>query len=162
MPKEKQSKIYLGKIPRVLQLPSTTRKGTTLNTAVALDSPSILSKLVTPSHALRAITIESDTMSNEFDDAFIVLDDTSLLGPFLESQIAKSKEIEHAKIIKESPFTPNRSPDLPDLSNYKSDYPEDSYIELDDNFFREYMECNSSPDPDALKKLLEKDRKSVV
>jgi hypothetical protein len=32
-------------------LPSTTRKGITLNTSVALDSPSVMSKLLTPPHA---------------------------------------------------------------------------------------------------------------
>jgi hypothetical protein len=32
-------------------LPSTTRRGTTLNTSVALDSPSVMSKLLTPPHA---------------------------------------------------------------------------------------------------------------
>ena len=41
----------MGKIhERVPILPSTTRKGTTLNTSAALDSPSILSKLLTPPH----------------------------------------------------------------------------------------------------------------
>ena len=32
--------------PKVPILPSTTRKGTVLNTSVALDSPSVISKLV--------------------------------------------------------------------------------------------------------------------
>jgi hypothetical protein len=37
-----------GKVPI---LPSTTRRGTTLNTSVAFDSPSVMSKLLTPPHA---------------------------------------------------------------------------------------------------------------
>jgi hypothetical protein len=37
-----------GKVPI---LPSTTRRGTTLNTSVALDSQSVMSKLLTPPHA---------------------------------------------------------------------------------------------------------------
>jgi hypothetical protein len=37
-----------GKVP---VLPSTTRRGTTLNTSIALDSPSVMSKLLTPPHA---------------------------------------------------------------------------------------------------------------
>jgi hypothetical protein len=37
-----------GKVPI---LPFTTRRGTTLNTSVALDSPSVMSKLLTPPHA---------------------------------------------------------------------------------------------------------------
>jgi hypothetical protein len=37
-----------GKVPI---LPSTTRRGTTLNTSIALNSPSVMSKLLTPPHA---------------------------------------------------------------------------------------------------------------
>ena len=37
-------------------LPSRTRQGSTLNTVVALDSPSVINKLVIPPHASRAIT----------------------------------------------------------------------------------------------------------
>jgi hypothetical protein len=37
-----------GKVPI---LTSTRRRGTTLNTSVALDSPSVMSKLLTPPHA---------------------------------------------------------------------------------------------------------------
>jgi hypothetical protein len=36
---------------KVSILPSTTRRGTTLNTSVALDLPSVMSKLLTPPHA---------------------------------------------------------------------------------------------------------------
>ena len=82
--------------PKVSILPSTTRKGRTLNIAIALDSPSILSKLVTPSHASHVMSAESDTMSDEFDDASTMLDNSDSLGLFLETQIAKSKEKEHA------------------------------------------------------------------
>ena len=41
---------------KVAILPSTTRKGTTLSTSAALDSPSVIDKLVSPPHALRACT----------------------------------------------------------------------------------------------------------
>jgi hypothetical protein len=41
-------KLRDGKFPI---LPSTTRRGTTLNTSIALDSPSVMSKLLTPPHA---------------------------------------------------------------------------------------------------------------
>ena len=51
--------------PKVPILPSTTRKGNTLNTSVALDSPSVISKLVSPPpHASHAISTESGNMSN--------------------------------------------------------------------------------------------------
>ena len=45
------------------------------------------------------LSAESDTVSDEFDDASIVLDDSGSLGPFLDSLVAKSKEIENAKIL---------------------------------------------------------------
>jgi hypothetical protein len=62
-----------GKVPI---LPSTTRRGTTLNTSVALDSPSVMSKLLTPPHAHATHTanfVESENASDNFDDASIVL-----------------------------------------------------------------------------------------
>ena len=77
-------------------LPSTTRRGTTLNTSAALDSPSVISQLVTPphAHASRAATsAESDNVSDEFDDASTVLDERGSLGPFLDTTIAKSKQL---------------------------------------------------------------------
>ena len=52
---------------------STTRRGTTLNTSVALDSPSVMSKLLTPPHAT-ATSTESDNAPDDFDDASTVLD----------------------------------------------------------------------------------------
>ena len=68
--------------PKVPILPSKTSQGTTLNTVVALDSPSVINKLVTPSHASRAITAESNTMSDDYDDASTVLDTSGSLGSF--------------------------------------------------------------------------------
>ena len=35
-------------------------------------------------------------------------------------------------------------------------YPDDSYIDVNDEFIRQYMDCEASKDPDALRKLLEK------
>ena len=83
--------------PKVPILPSTTRKGTVLNTSVALDSPSVISKFASPPpHASHATSTESGNMSDAFDDASTVLDETGSLGPFLESQITKAAE--HASV----------------------------------------------------------------
>jgi hypothetical protein len=60
-----------GKVPI---LPSTTRRGTTLNTSVALDSPSMMSKLLTPLHAHATHTGTSENASDNFDNASTVLD----------------------------------------------------------------------------------------
>ena len=51
-----------GKVPI---LPSTTRRGTVLNTSAALDSPSVIRKLVTPPHTHAthtATTAESEIL----------------------------------------------------------------------------------------------------
>src|SRR3954470_11047556 len=80
-----------GKIPI---LPSNTRRGTVLNTSAALDSPSVISKLVTPpqhTHATHtATTAESETASDTHDVTSIVLDASGSLGPFLDATIART------------------------------------------------------------------------
>ena len=86
--------------PKVQILSSRTRQGMTLNTSVALDLPSVINKLVTPPHASRAITDESDTMSDEYDDASTMLDTSGLLGSFLDTQI-KLKKLKMLKFLKE-------------------------------------------------------------
>jgi hypothetical protein len=70
-----------GKVPI---FPSTTRRGTTLNTSVALDSPSVMSKLLTPPHTHAAATssAEFENATNNLDDASTVLDESGSLGSF--------------------------------------------------------------------------------
>ena len=136
---------------KVRILPSTTRRGTTLNTSAALDSPSVISQLVTPphAHASRAATsAESEDVSDEFDDASTVLDERGSLGPFLDATIAKSKQLENTETPNETPVTPayslgSREHTIDDL--------EETYVELDDEFIEE---CNASKDASAIKNLL--------
>ena len=74
--------------PKVPILPSTTRKGTVLSTSVALYSTSVISKFASPPlHASHAISVEFGDMSDTFDDASTILDETGSLGPFLESKL---------------------------------------------------------------------------
>jgi hypothetical protein len=71
-----------GKVPI---LPSTTRRGTTLNTSVALDSPYVMSKLLTPphTHATTSTTsTEFENATDSFDDASTMLDESGSLGSF--------------------------------------------------------------------------------
>ena len=91
---------------RVPILPSTTRKGITLNTSVALDSPSVLSKLLTPPrpHVTHTATSAESEIEN-LDDASAVLDESGSLGPFLENRIARAKQIENT-------VTPVSSPEI--------------------------------------------------
>jgi hypothetical protein len=63
-------------------LPSTTRRGTTLNTSIALDSPSVMSKFLTPSHAHATTSTEFENATDSFDDASTVLDESGSLGSF--------------------------------------------------------------------------------
>ena len=140
--------------PKFPILPSTTRKGTALNSKAALDSPTVLNKLVTPPpHASHVASASSDTVSDEFDDASTILDKSSSSAPFLDTLVAKSKEIEFVEISNENIVTPIVSPEE---GNYGSSYPDDAYIDVDDEFIRECMECYTSNDPNALKRLLEK------
>jgi hypothetical protein len=72
-------------------LPSTPRRGTTLNTSFALDSPSMMSKLLTPPHAHATHTAtlaEFENASDNFDDASTVPDESGSLGSFLDATIA--------------------------------------------------------------------------
>jgi hypothetical protein len=74
-------------------LPSTTRRGTTLNTSVALDSPSVMSKLLTPPHAHDTTSAEFENTFDNFDNASTVLDESGSLGTFLDATIARTKQM---------------------------------------------------------------------
>jgi hypothetical protein len=79
-----------GKVPI---LPSTTRRGTTLNTSIALDSPSVMSKLLIPPHAHATSSAEFENAIDSFNDASAVLDESGSLGSFLEATIARAKQM---------------------------------------------------------------------
>ena len=82
--------------------PSTTRGGKELPSSSALDSPSVLSKLVTPTPAiysdiLHVIDDATSTMNDAYDDASTLLDKTLPLDEFLYEQLARAKDIENAE-----------------------------------------------------------------
>ena len=90
---------------RTTIFPSTTRGGKELPSSSALDSPSIMSKLVTPKPA----TAMNSDMSHVIDDATSAMHDettsvrdtTLPLGKFLDEQLARvrgSENIEDANI----------------------------------------------------------------
>ena len=67
--------------------PSKTREGKELLSISALHSPSIISKLATPPHAINSdmslvIDVATSTMDNTYDDASTLLDDYVPLGEF--------------------------------------------------------------------------------
>ncbi|KAK1666128.1 hypothetical protein QYE76_054287 [Lolium multiflorum] len=134
---------------KIAILPSTTRKGTTLSTSAALDSPSVISKLVSPPQASNAGTsAESENSSHNCDDASAVLDNDGSLGSFLDATIAKSRQIENTKTPNENAATPVNSPESVE---YSSDDLDEDYVELDDDFIEK---CNATTDARKIKKLL--------
>ena len=81
--------------------PSKTRGGKELPSNSALDSPSIISKLATPQHAInfdmsQVIYDATYAMNTTHDDASTLLDDNMPLGEFLD-ELARAKNIENAK-----------------------------------------------------------------
>ncbi|KAE8819693.1 hypothetical protein D1007_02353 [Hordeum vulgare] len=92
------------KDPRTKIVPSQTRGGKELPSSSALDSPFGLNRLATPpSHAINPdmsqVTGDSTSAMNDaYDDASTFIDDTVPLGEFLDEQLARAKEIEHAEI----------------------------------------------------------------
>jgi hypothetical protein len=124
-------------------LPSTTRRGTTLNSSVALDSPSVMSKLFTTPHAHATHTATSKNASDNFDDASTVLDESGSLGSFLDDTIARTKQIGNPDMV-----TPVSSPESRECP---SDDLEDTYIELNDEFIEEF---HATSDASAIKSLL--------
>ena len=94
--------------PKTKVLPSTTRTGKELPSSSALDSPSVMSKFVTPKPTT---TVNSD-MSHVIDDATSAMHDettsvhdtTLPLGEFLDEQLARVRgnEITEEPIIDDS------------------------------------------------------------
>ena len=82
-------------------LPSTTRGGKELPSSLALDSPSVMSKLATPKPATgmnsdmsHVIDDATSAMHDTYDETTSILDTTVPLGEFLDEQIARSRERE--------------------------------------------------------------------
>ncbi|KAK1681254.1 hypothetical protein QYE76_042102 [Lolium multiflorum] len=133
---------------KIAILPSTTRKGTTLSTSAALDSPSVIDKLVSPPHASHAGTSAESENSHNIDNVSAVLDDSGSLGSFLDATIAKSRQIENTETPNENATTPVNSPESVE---YSSDDLDEDYVELDDDFIEK---CNATTDARKIKKLL--------
>ena len=75
--------------------PSKTRGGKELPSSSTLESPSVMSKLATPPHAINSnmsqvIDDVVSTMDNAYDDASTLLDNDDVpLGEFLDKQFAR-------------------------------------------------------------------------
>ena len=107
------------KDPNTKIFPSRMRGGKELPSSSALDSPSVLSKLAIPPHAinsdmLQVIDDATSTVNDAYDDASTMLDNDDVpLGEFLDKQIARV--IQHDvvesddELETESPETPART-----------------------------------------------------
>ena len=88
--KDERTKIY----------PSTTRGGKELPSSFALDSPSVLSKLTTPTPAIHSdishvIDDATSTMHDTYDETTSMPDTTMPLSDFLDEQLARARQIEN-------------------------------------------------------------------
>ena len=87
--KDERTKIY----------PSTTRGGKELPSSSTLDSPSVLSKLATPTPAIHSdmshvIDDATSAMHDTYDETTSMIDNTVPLGEFLDEQLARARENE--------------------------------------------------------------------
>ena len=107
------------KDPKTKIFPSKTRGGKELPSSSALDSPSVISKLATPPHAINSdmsqvIDDATSTMNDASDDASTLVDNYDVpLGECLDKQIARV--IQHDvvesddELETETPETPART-----------------------------------------------------
>ena len=89
------------KYERTKIFPSTTRGGKELPSSSALDSPSVISKFVTPKPATamnsdmsHVIDDATSAMHDTYDETTSMLDTTVPLGEFLDEQLARARENE--------------------------------------------------------------------
>ena len=87
--------------PKTKIYPSITRGGKELPSSSTLDSPSVLSKLVTPKPASaihfdmsHVIDDATSAMHDTYDETTSMLDTTVPLGEFLDEQLARARENE--------------------------------------------------------------------
>ena len=88
--------------PKTRIYPSTTRGGKELPSSSALDSPSVMSKLATPTptSAIRSdmshvIDDATSAMHDTYDETISMPDTTMPLSDFLEERLARAREIEN-------------------------------------------------------------------
>ena len=118
----------------------------------ALDSPSVLSKLATPTpaieyHMSHAIDDATSAMHDAYDDTTSLLDNTVPLGEFLDEQLARVRENEITEI---DDIIETKDYDSP--PRYELPIIRDDYV-MGEETSRDFFACN---DRDDLKKLLAK------
>ena len=130
--------------------PSTTRGGKELPSSSALDSPSVLSKLATPTPAIdsdmsHVIDDATSTMHDTYDETTSVLDTTVPLGEFLDEQLARVRDNEITEI---DDIIETEDYDSP--PRYELPVVPEGYV-MDEETARDFFACN---DRYELKRLL--------
>ena len=132
--------------------PSTTSGGKELPSSSALDSPSVLSKLATPTPAIHSnmshvIDDATSAMHDAYDETTSMLDTTVPLGEFLDEQLARARENE---IIEDAII--DDSDDESSPNDYELPVVPEGYV-MNEEAARAIFACNDRYD---LKKLLAK------
>jgi hypothetical protein len=138
--KDNKSKIF----------PSTTKGGKELPSSSALDSPSVLSKLVTPPPAIHSdmsqvINDATSTMHDAYDDTTALLDNTVPLGEFLDEQLAGAKDIENAETDDISETEHFETPAIPSSPRYELPVRPEGYV-MDGEVARDFLACKDRDD----------------
>ena len=150
--------------PKTKIYPSTTSGGKELPSSSALDSPSVLSKLVTPKtpSAIRSdmshvIDDATSAMHDTYDETTSMLDNTVPLGEFLDEQLARARENEiiENEIIEDAIIDDSDDDSSP--PDYELTVVPEGYV-IDEETARDFVACNDRSD---LKKLLAKLKKSL-
>ena len=138
--------------------PSKTRGGKELPSSSALDSPSVMSKLATPPHAInpdmsQVIDDATSTMNDAYDDASTLLDNDDVpLGEFLDKQIARVIQHDVVESDDELETESSETPARTSLPRYELPKVPEGYV-MSEETTRYILACN---DRDDLKKLLAK------
>ena len=128
---------------RTTIFPSTTRGGKGLPSRLALDSPSVMSKLATPKPASainydmsHVIGDATSAMRDTCDETTSMLDTTLPLGEFLDEQLARARknEIIETDIIDESD-------DIDSPPRYELPVVPEGYV-MDEETARDFLACN--------------------
>src|SRR3989337_3621641 len=134
--------------------PSKTRGGKELPSSSALDSPSVISKLATPPHAINSdmsqVIDDVTSAMNAYDDASTLLDDDVPLGEFLDEQIARVRQHDIVESDDELETGNLETPARTGLPRYELPKVPEGYV-MNEETTRDILACK---DRDDLEKLL--------
>ena len=135
--------------------PSKTRGGKELPSSSALDSPSVISKLATPPHAInydmsQVVDDATSSMNATHDDASTLLDDDVPLGEFLDEQIARVRQHDIVETDDELETENLETPTRTSLPRYELPKVPEGYV-MNEETTRDILACK---DRDDLEKII--------